>query len=172
MTFILYDLLFYFFFFSQVIPSSNNLAANSLSKDVRNRNIRKVETNARVAFVIWIMEFCANICIIIVWALVYGKTSFGTLTVNMIWYYLILPHTFLMNTSHNKELIVDNGWKTTIRNALSFPFSCKSDNTIEDIQPNENLDTSKQDGSVRIATITGSKVSCEDRVRSKYGCTY
>ena len=153
-------------------PSPGNLAVNCLSEGIRNRNIRKVETNARVSFVIWILEICANACIIIVWALVYGKTSFGTLTVNMIWYYLILPHTFLMNTSHNKELIVDNGWKTTIRNAISFPFSCKSDNTIEDIQRNENLDTSKQDGSVRIATITGSTVSCEERVRSKYGCTY
>ena len=49
----------------------------SLSKDVRNRNIRKVETNARVAFVIWIMEFGANICIIIVWAIVYRKTTFA-----------------------------------------------------------------------------------------------
>ena len=148
------------------------MAANSLSKDVRNRNIRKVETNARVAFVIWIMEFGANTCIIIVWAFVYGKTSFGTLTVNMIWYYLILPHTFLMNTSHNKDLIVDNGWKTTIRNALLCPIRFKSDNAIEDIQQNENLDTSKQHGGSRIAIIPHSKISCEDRIRSKFGCTY
>ena len=64
------------FFFSQVRPSPDNLATNCLSQDVRNRNIRRVETNARVAFVVWILEICANICIIIVWAVVYGKTTF------------------------------------------------------------------------------------------------
>jgi len=74
--------------------------------------------NARVACVIWVLELLANVCIIFIWSIVYGRSTFATLTISMIWYYLILPHTHLMNTSHNKYLIVDYGWTNTIRNAI------------------------------------------------------
>ena len=152
-----------FFFFSQVRPSPDNLATGCLSEDVRNRNIRKVETNARIAFVVWIIEICANICIIIAWAVVYGKTTFATLTINMVWYYLILPHIFLMNTSHNKELIVDNGWITTIRNALSLPMAFKPYNFTQSIQQVRYFGDFKQEDSSKIFTISNSKISYQTR---------
>ena len=37
-------------------------------------------------------------------------------------YHLLLPYTFLMNTSHNKNLVVDDGWVTTIQNTLILPI--------------------------------------------------
>ena len=43
-----------------------------------------------------------------------------------IWYYVILPHTYLMNTSHNKERIVDDGLWTTVKNAVRFPIDVKT----------------------------------------------
>ena len=153
-----------FFFFSQVRPSPDNLATGCLSEDVRNRNIRKVETNARIAFVVWIIEICANICIIIAWAVVYGKTTFATLTINMVWYYLILPHTFLMNTSHNKELIVDNGWKTTIRNALSLPMAFKLKNFTQNTKETQYFGDSKQEDPSKIFTISKSKICNQTRL--------
>ena len=168
LTVILCDLLCYFFFCSQVKPSSDNLAASSLSKDVRNRNIRKVETNARVAFVIWIMEFCANICIIIVWAIVYGKTTFATLTTNIIWYYIILPHILLMNTAHNKDLVVDQGWKTTIKNALSLPMPFNMKRSIQDAQQNQCMQNSNDESSGKVFTISNSQENCEEKLES-YG---
>ena len=142
------------------------MAANSLSKDVRNRNIRKVETNARVAFVIWIMEFCANICIIIVWAIVYGKTTFATLTTNIMWYYVILPHIFLMNTSHNKDLVVDQGWKTTIQNALSLPLPFNLKRSIQDVQQNQWLQNSNEESTGKVFTISNSLEHCERKSES------
>ena len=138
-----------------------------MSEGIRNRNIRKVETNARVTFVVWILEICANVCIIIVWVFVYGKTTFGTLTTNMVWYYLILPHTFLMNTSHNKDLIVENGWKTTIKNAMSLPISFRRNNLIQNIQQKKNLDTSKEDDVSSIAIISHSRIHYNDKVKSE-----
>ena len=53
-----------------------------------------------------------------VYLFVVGSTGFVTLTNSMIWMYVLLPYTFLMNTSHNKGRIVDEGWKSVIENSL------------------------------------------------------
>ena len=103
-------------------PSPENLAAKSLSNYNQKRNIRKVAVNAHVTFFLWILETLANVSIIIVWMFIYGKTSFATLTFSMLLYYVLLPNSFLMNTSHNKHLIVDNGLWNTIRNATGLPL--------------------------------------------------
>ena len=84
--------------------------------------MRKVTVNAHVTFFLWILETLANVSIIIVWMFIYGKTTFETLTLSMLIYYVILPNSFLMNTSHNKHLIVDNGLWNTIRNATGLPL--------------------------------------------------
>ena len=97
----------------------------------------------------------------------YGKTTFGTLTTNLVWYYLILPHTFLMNTSHNKDLIVENGWKATIKNALSLPISFKRNNQIQNIIQNIDLNTSKEDEVSRIAIISNSRTYYNDKAESE-----
>ena len=112
------------FLYSQVNPSPENLAAKSLSNYNQKRNIRKVAVNAHVTFFLWVLETLANVSIIIVWMFIYGKTSFATLTFSMLLYYVLLPNSFLMNTSHNKHLIVDNGFWNTIRNATGLPLKC------------------------------------------------
>ena len=112
------------FFYSQVNPSPDNLAAKSLSNYNQKRNMKKVEVNAHVTFFLWIFETLANVSIIIVWMFIYGKTSFATLTLSMLLYYVIIPNSFLMNTSHNKHLIVDNGLWNTIRNAMGLSLKC------------------------------------------------
>ena len=49
--------------FRQIVPSKNNAAANSLSKTIQNRNVRKAEVSAQVTFVIWILEcFVLYVC--------------------------------------------------------------------------------------------------------------
>ena len=85
----------------------------------------------------------------------------------MIWYYLILPHTFLMNTSHNKDLIVDNGWKTTLRNALSLPISFRRRNLNQSIEQNEGLGTAGKENTIQIAVISNSKELCRDEEASE-----
>ena len=78
--------------------------------------------NARVTLVIWILDTIGNISIVIVWVAIHGRTTFGTLTNSMLWYYLILPYCFLMNTSYHKSRIVDNGWKSVILNCVAAPY--------------------------------------------------
>ena len=104
--------------FRQVTPSEDNVAARSLSEENQMHNMNLVAVNARVTFVVWILETIANISVLILWQLVYGTTTFGTLTNSMIWYYLIISYTFLMNTSYNKDRIIEDGWKMIIMNAL------------------------------------------------------
>ena len=109
----------------QVAPTKNNAAVNSLSKDIQIRNVRKVKTSANVTFVIWILEMVANLNIYGCWVMgpSYEKYFFE---VCCIWYYVILPHTYLMNTSHNKERIVDDGLWVTVKNAVRFPIDVKT----------------------------------------------
>ena len=88
------------------------------------RNMKKVAVNAQVTFVVWILESIANLFVAIAWVFVYGKTSSFTLTNSMSWYYIILPYTFLMNTSYNKDRIVDGGWKAIFVNSVPASFNC------------------------------------------------
>ena len=101
-------------------PSKDNLAAKSLSEPRQIRNVRKVKVNAQVTFVIYILESVANFSIFVVWFFVNQRNSNLTLTLGVLWFNVILPYTFLMNTSHNKNLVADEGWGSTIRNTLGF----------------------------------------------------
>ena len=91
--------------------------------------MRVVAINAKVTFVIWLLEFLAAFSIIIVWVFVVGSTSFVTLTNSMVWMHVLIPYTFLMNTSYNKGRIIDEGWKTVITNSFFDVKNCFSRKT-------------------------------------------
>ena len=103
--------------------------------------MKLVKVNARVTFVVWILETCANISVLIVWVFVYGTTSFGTLTNSMIWYYIVISYTFLMNTSYNKDRIIEDGWKFVILNSIKSIF-----HKIHEINNYCNSSSSQTDG--------------------------
>ena len=83
--------------------------------------MRKVKVNAQVTFVIYILESVANFSILVVWVFVIGMSSEVTVTMGVVWFHIVLPYTFLMNTSHNKNLLTDDGWWNTIRNTVGIP---------------------------------------------------
>ena len=89
-----------------------------LAEVVQIRNVRRVKVNAQVTFVIYVLEFIANWSIAIVWTLVHGSSSEITITMGLMWFHVILPYIFLMNTSHNKDLLIDDGWWNTLNNAV------------------------------------------------------
>ena len=94
-----------------------------LAKNIQVRNQRKVKVNAQVTFVIYVLETIANLSIFIVWIFVHGYSSEVTVSMGVMWFHVILPYIFLMNTSHNKSLLIDDGWWNTIKNALGISFS-------------------------------------------------
>ena len=91
------------------------------------------------------LEFSINMFYIILLGFVVKKTSFGTLITAMILYLIVLPYSFLMNTSNNKNRVVEVGWKTIFKNIVlgalnstdttsqtSSLKGTQSQNTIED----------------------------------------
>ena len=86
------------------------------------RNLRKLKVNADVTFAIWILECFGYFVIVIVWAIGAFLKVDIILEYIIVVYYVMLPHTYLMNTSHNKDRIIDEGLKTIIKNALHIPF--------------------------------------------------
>ena len=106
-------------------PTPDNRAAQSLHRTTQAYNMKLVDVNARVTLVIWILESITNIAILVT-IVVLGQTSLGNTTNAMIWYYLIISYTFLMNTSYNKDRIIESGWKIVIFNAISGTLTCFS----------------------------------------------
>ena len=104
-----------------------------LAKSIQIRNQRKVKVNAQVTFVIYVLETVANLSIFIVWIFIHGYSSEVTVTMGVMWFHVILPYIFLMNTSHNKNLLIDDGWWNTVKNAIGIPFS--NNNEATECQP-------------------------------------
>ena len=79
--------------------------------------MRKLLVNAQITATISIIEGIINIAYIITVALTV-RTSYGTLIYLLILYMLVVPYSFLMNTSHNKERIIEHGWINIVKNIL------------------------------------------------------
>ena len=106
---------------SQIEPSADNAAANSLDRTLQLRNVRRWRVNVNVTFVTWMLEWAANLSIYVCW-IMGPEISKNFMDIMLFWYYLLLPYVHLMNTPYNKDLIIDGGLKTTIRNAFVIPF--------------------------------------------------
>ena len=65
----------------------------------------------------------------------YKGTNFYNLIGAMVVYDVLLPYSFLMNTSHNKDRVVQLGWKNVFKNIIG-----KSNNSVE-YDPNFSNET-------------------------------
>ena len=115
--------------YRQTNPTPDNNAANCLPLDTQMRNIRKVQVNAQVTFAIYILETVALASVVILWFAIRKNELSATLS--FVSFYVVLPYTFLMNTSHNKNLITEHGFLNTIRNAIQIPCNFEK-RTVED----------------------------------------
>ena len=136
-------------------PSPDNLAAVSLTRDTQARNARKVRINANVTFFIWILEWMANITTFIASFFALKFSIFPEYA--LIWYYVVLPNTYLMNTSHNKDRIVDDGLGAVLRNALRSPFDFNTTRTTFFIQIRLGLESLR--GKTLVSKVVDSETS-------------
>ena len=69
-----------------------------------------------------------------------------SLTLGVLWFMVILPYTFLMNTSHNKNLVTDEGWWNTIRNTFGWS---KKENVTSNLTTKNSIftDSAQEDKS-------------------------
>ena len=79
--------------------------------------MRKVSINAQVTAVISLIETISNIIyILLLWITV--RASYLIIVQTMILYMVVIPYTFLMNTSDNKNRVIEYGWRTVFLNLL------------------------------------------------------
>ena len=77
--------------------------------------MRKLLVNAQITATISLIESATSITYIILVAITV-RTNYGTLINLLVLYMIVLPYSFLMNTSHNKERIIEQGWMNIFRN--------------------------------------------------------
>ena len=143
-------IIFCIIFCRQVAPLKDNHAANSLAEVIQLRNIRKVAVNARITAVLWLLEFAANFSVVLIWIVINGSSSHGGLTNSMSWFYVILPFTHLMNTSYNKDRIIDDSWKSVILNAVKSLFWFISKRTTSEVEKNNSKEGTSNDERIPI----------------------
>ena len=98
-------------------PSKRNVAANSLGEVQVQINIRKVRVNAQVTAVIAFIEVISNVIVVIfVWITV--RTTHLSMIQALALYMVVIPYIFLMNTSHNKNRVVEYGWGNVLQNVF------------------------------------------------------
>ena len=108
------------------------MAANALASNIQQINVRKVAVNAKVTFVIWILETISLIVVFVVWIIFQMKEL--TTTLIFLFLYVAIPLTFLMNTSENKDRLANIEILDIVRN--TFCFSKKPIS-----EPNHNVST-------------------------------
>ena len=146
-------------------------------------NKKKVKVNAQVSAMISLLEITFAI-IFGIFLFVKNATTISGCTVAIILYDVLLPHVFLMNTSHNKNRIVEFGWKNVFKNifGLSNNSMEESTATIHDNSRTSNLKSHlkikgktkfKQNDDIRVfATSSSSQIKSKVENNSTSDVSY
>ena len=117
--------------------------AEAIGESATKRNLRNVFVNAQIKAMVSLIEASMSLvfCIMIYLTI---RVTYGSTAVMAFLYMVILPYSFLMNTSHNKNRIVDHGWKNVVNNILGRKQNLLNDS--ENTPSTESTDsTSKKD---------------------------
>ena len=113
--------------FRKILPFENNAASN-LNQSANDRRARRIHVNAQVTAMATIIEFLYITLYSVVVGYISKGSSFATLIQVMGLYCVVLPYFFLMNTSHNKNRIIDIGWQNVFQNMVRGLVSTSNDN--------------------------------------------
>ena len=97
--------------------------------------MKKVQVNAQVTAVISLFEFLGNISHFFLLAYMKG-TTFVSLYHAILLYHVVLPYSFLMNTSENKNRVIEKGWTNILKNLLGKPHT--NDENEENLEENDS----------------------------------
>ena len=120
-------------------------ASSKLNSTVNKENLKKVEVNAQVTAIVSLFEFLGNVSHLFL--LIYLKgTSYISLLHAISLYHVVLPYSFLMNTSENKNRIIEKGWTIVFKNILGRPHgatefddNCQQIDTVSKDKKNKKL---------------------------------
>ena len=63
---------------------------------------------------------------------IFKSTTLPVIINSMILYLILLPRAFLMNTSHNKNRVIEHGWKNILRNTLGLSYKSSNSNSSQE----------------------------------------
>ena len=138
-----------------MLPSGKNTASRLLSETANDINKKKVHVNAQVTATTTFLESSYGILYAIVFGYVSKGSSFGTLIQGMGLQCVLLPYTFLMNTAHNKNRIVEIGWKNVVKNIFGMKNNSVSTSNCNSSKPNTSGSNISKDTNSISKTITG-----------------
>ena len=87
----------------------------SVNHNTNDLKMKRLNVNAQVTAFSCILELVGNVTFVI-HIIITGGPSFSSFVIGQIQYMIALPYAFLMNTSHNKNRIVEHGWMNVLRN--------------------------------------------------------
>ena len=105
----------------QIRPSDTNVPGKCLSDSANEINRRKLLINAEVTAITTLIELIGGVTLIIHLYFKKGST-FSTFLHTIVIKCAVMPYAFLMNTSHNKDRIVEKGWKNVLMNIFNHPW--------------------------------------------------
>ena len=124
-----------------------------------------------------ILELLGNVTLVIL-IVIFKASTLPTVIHSIICYSILLPHAFIMNTSHNKNRVIEYGWKNVLRNLVGMtrrPPENNEDgimagirNTNRPIKDNKTKNKSKY---YKVYTISKSVNISEKNSKGAYGST-
>ena len=160
--------------FRQLNSEKRKVVSEALNKDVQERNIRKIHVNAQVKAMISFIESVANVVNTVVLYFTV-RTSYSSLLIVLNLYMIILPYCFLMNTSHNKDRVVDNGWTNVFKNILSNKTvngdrEQKEEDHDQDLIRPKKVDMTNSDSRKTSVTILSEVACCSNEQNPARKC--
>ena len=136
--------------------------------------MKRVYVNAQVKAMISFLETFSNIVYVIVLYFTV-RTSFGTLVILCSLYMIILPYAFLMNTSHNKDKVVEHGWANVFKNVSRTSGKTKCSNGSEPMKQSHSKPSKlpydkKKQGIFAISLSANNKVA--NKKDTRVSCNY
>ena len=135
-----------------------------LSEQFRNRRARLCQVNIKVNLIVWLVEFFGCMTLAIDFLLVGSRSSVATATLGtltILFYFNLLPFTFLINCSTGINTIVDKNWIDAIKTHF------KTNKNIGEVRSQERgLEVKKQtrvDISLPIFVISKPKSGTKNR---------
>ena len=124
-------------------------------------DMKKMKVNSQVTAIITIIEVLGNLTFMFTWTFITKFAAYTTLLQGMGLYFVILPYAFLMNTSQNKNRIVEEGWVPILKNIFRItiyqPEISDEQNDRNKHAPEEN--SGKQRRQRRSGNIEENKIS-------------
>ena len=103
-------------------------------------NLKKIQVNAQVTCMTTILELFGNFMAAILIVFVFKASTLLTLIPQIICYSILLPYAFIMNTSHNKNRVIECGWRNVLRNLVGMRQRPSENNEIGAMNGNQNTD--------------------------------